>query len=339
MIKKISILIPSFILIFAVLYGSEDNKAPKYEKYIKKASNNSDFVGSKKCSECHSDIYDEWKLSQHARMSRTPEEVAKLDGVPLEELGVSKEQLVIALGSHYVHRFVAEQNGELIVVPKIWDIREKCWIKDESYIGEDVLWQKECAGCHTTGFSSENECFIEPGIGCEACHGAGSKHVKSKNPKDIVSHKSVSEERMEMVCISCHTSGMDNSYTYSFPVGYKPGEDISKFYSGLTPKPGQTKENFVGDESYADRLRQWNFLKPRLLLASGLTCDYCKNFRKIKTTDNSEFMTYNQYCQTCHADKSDHPKEAPGTNCVICHKPNKHLNGKLSIHDHKFRFE
>lgn len=338
MIQKISYIL-FFIFIISILYASDEPQKKTYDKYIKRASDNADYVGSKKCAECHSDIYDEWKLSQHARMGRTPEEVAEIDSVPLNELGVPKEQLVIALGSHYVHRFVAVQDDDLVVIPKIWDIREKKWLKVEDDLGEKVEWKKECAGCHTTGFSVENECFVEPGIGCEACHGSGSKHIKSRDPKDIVSTKSVTAERMEMVCISCHTSGMDNSYTYCFPVGYKPGDDISKFYSGLTPKPGQTKENFVGDESYEDRLRQWNFLKPRLLLASGLTCDYCRNFRNIKTKGNSEFMTYNQYCMTCHLDKSDHPKEAPGTNCVVCHKPNKHLNGKLSIHDHKFRFE
>jgi hypothetical protein len=132
---------------------------------------------------------------------------------------------------------------------------------------------------------------------------------------------------------------MDNSYTYSFPVSYRPGDDITKHFSGLTPKPGQTAENFSGDESYEDRLRQWTFLKPRLLLASGLTCDYCLNFRNVKKKNEGEYLTYNQYCRTCHSDKEDHPEQSPGTDCIVCHKPNRHLNGSLSIHDHKFRFE
>ena len=68
-------------------------------------------------------------------------------------------------------------------------------------------------------------------------------------------------------------------------------------------------------------------------------CDYCQNFREYKTTDGSKYLTYDQYCLTCHTDKTDHPEESPGTNCTVCHQPNVHLNNKLSIHDHKFRFK
>ena len=98
-------------------------------------------------------------------------------------------------------------------------------------------------------------------------------------------------------------------------------------------------ENFTGDETYEDRRRQWEFLQTRLFLASGLTCDYCQNFRNVKTPDAAEFLTHNQYCLTCHTDMHDHPEESPGTNCNVCHQPTRHLNGNLSIHDHRYKFE
>jgi len=79
-------------------------------------------------------------------------------------------------------------------------------------------------------------------------------------------------------------------------------------------------------------------LQSRLFLASGLTCDYCQNFRNVKTADSSPFLTHNQYCLTCHTDKLDHPEESPGTNCNVCHQPTRHLNGNLSIHDHRYKF-
>ena len=56
----------------------------------------------------------------------------------------------------------------------------------------------------------------------------------------------------------CHTSHGQQLYL-QFSVSYRPGDDITKHFSGLTPKPGQTAENFSGDESYEDRLRQWTF--------------------------------------------------------------------------------
>ena len=120
-----------------------------------------------------------------------------------------------------------------------------------------------------------------------------------------------------MICTHCHTSCIDNSGQYNCTVGYRPGDNLMDFFSGLTPKPGQSPENFHGDETYEDRKRQWEFLKSRFFLATGLTCDYCQNFRDIKTENDSQYLTQDQYCLTCHADQKDHPPESPGTNCIV----------------------
>ncbi len=338
--KKINSIIIFFVLFSLTVFAGETIKRLANLNYIGKGPDTKDYVGSGKCSECHSDIYDEWQLSQHARMGRSVEEIKLLQPIPFNELEVDEESVVLVLGSHYVHRFVAEYEGKLVVLPKIWDIREEKWLETYDHGWRNKEYLTECAGCHTTGYSPQEKRFVEAGIGCEACHGPGLLHSESQDAKHIVSAKNTSPERLEMVCMACHTSGMDNSYTYSFPVGYRPGDDLKKYYSGLTPKPGQTPENFSGDESYEDRLRQWEFLKPRLLLASGLTCDYCMNFRDVKSAGDNEFLTYDQYCLTCHGDMEDHPEEAPGTNCAVCHIPNRHLHdGSMSIHDHKFIFE
>ncbi len=303
-----------------------------------KAFDNRNFAGSEACKACHLDIYDEWKLTPHARMTRRFRHVENQAEIPVEELGVPREKIAWVLGSHYVHRFVAEASGTLVVLPKIWDVRGKKWLAVTDYGWRSRFWLKQCAGCHTTGFSAENDSFAEAGVGCEACHGPGINHVRTASPEYIMSIKNLTPERQEMICISCHTSGIDNSGQYHFPVGYRPGDDLTESFSGLTPKPGQTFENFSGDESYEDRKRQWEFLQSRLFLASGLTCDYCQNFRNVKTADSSPFLTHNQYCLTCHTDKLDHPEESPGTNCNVCHQPTRHLNGNLSIHDHRYKF-
>lgn len=299
---------------------------------------NSEYAGSKACEECHSDIYDEWKLTPHARMMRKPSELDKEDVVPFKELNYPEDKITTVLGAHYVHRFVAEASGTYVVLPKIWDIHQKKWLNADDKNWRTRYWLKQCAGCHSTGFDAANETFTESAVGCEACHGPGAKHIAEKSPEFITSIKKMSPEYQEMICMSCHTSGMDNSGDYLFAAGYKPGDNLEDYYTGLTPKPGQSPDNFYGDETMEDRKRQWSFLKSRLFLASGLTCDYCQNFREYKTKDGSKYLTHDQYCLTCHTDKMDHPEESPGTNCTICHKPNVHLNNKLSIHDHKFRF-
>ena len=304
-----------------------------------KAFDNRNYAGSESCKECHLDIYDQWKISPHARMTRRFRNIDNQKEIPVEELGVPREKIAWVLGSHYVHRFVAEASGTLVVLPKIWDLNKKEWLPVNDYGWRSRYWLKQCAGCHTTGFSAENDSFAEAGVGCEACHGPGLNHIRTRSPEYITSLKSMTPERQEMICTSCHTSGIDNSGQYNFPVGYRPGDNLMDFFSGLTPKPGQSPENFHGDETYEDRKRQWEFLKSRFFLATGLTCDYCQNFRDIKTENNSQYLTQDQYCLTCHADQKDHPPESPGTNCIVCHQPTRHLNGHLSVHDHRFKFE
>lgn len=304
-----------------------------------KAYDNRNYAGSESCKACHLDIYEQWKISPHARMTRKFRHIEDNDEIPIEQLGVPREKIAWVLGSHYVHRFVAEASGTLIVLPKIWDTQKKEWLPVNDYGWRSRYWLKQCAGCHTTGFSAENDSFAEAGVGCESCHGPGVNHIRTGSPDYIMSIKKLPAERQEMICTSCHTSGIDNTGQYNFPVGYRPGDDLTKFFSGLTPKPGQTQENFTGDETYADRKAQWDFLQSRLFLASGLTCDYCQNFRSVTTENNAMFLSHDQYCLTCHADKITHPDESPGTNCTVCHQPPRHLTGKLSVHDHRFAFE
>ncbi|MGM0599158.1 MAG: multiheme c-type cytochrome [Candidatus Rifleibacteriota bacterium] len=317
----------------------EDNSFLSRSMHSSAAFSHRNYAGSESCKKCHADIYQQWEITPHAKMTRRLEQIEDHEQIPIEELGFNREKIVWVLGSHYVNRFVAKASGTLVVLPKIWDINEKEWLPVKDYGWKHRYWLKQCAGCHTTGFSTENDEFIEPGVGCESCHGPGINHIRTGSKEYIVAPKRLSEKRREMICESCHTSGLDNSGEYHFPAGYKPGEDLTKYFSGLTPKPGQSPKNFHGDETYEDRRRQWDFLKSRFLLAKGLTCDYCQNFRNVETKSNSDYLTPDEYCLTCHTDKTDHPEQSPGNNCTVCHQPSLNASGTMTIHDHKFYFK
>ncbi|MCD6532592.1 MAG: cytochrome C [Deltaproteobacteria bacterium] len=63
---------------------------------------------------------------------------------------------------------------------------------------------KSCFECHTTGygkpggFSSIEETPELSNLGCESCHGPGSRHRESEDPEDII--KKISIEH----CTGCH---------------------------------------------------------------------------------------------------------------------------------------
>ncbi len=65
---------------------------------------------------------------------------------------------------------------------------------------------KKCYECHTTGynqpggFRSESETPALKNAGCEVCHGPGSLHQESQDPKDIRAKLSAKQ------CESCHNA-------------------------------------------------------------------------------------------------------------------------------------
>jgi hypothetical protein len=73
---------------------------------------------------------------------------------------------------------------------------------------------KKCYECHTTGygkpggFRSEAETPGFKNLGCEACHGPGSSHASSSNPKDIKKHLDTKD------CDACHDKSRVAAFNY-----------------------------------------------------------------------------------------------------------------------------
>ena len=77
--------------------------------------------------------------------------------------------------------------------------------------GEEI---KKCYECHTTGygqpggFKSEAETPNLKNLGCESCHGPGSSHASSSNPKDIKKHLGTKD------CNACHDKNRVAAFNY-----------------------------------------------------------------------------------------------------------------------------
>jgi len=75
---------------------------------------------------------------------------------------------------------------------------------------------KECYSCHATGYGKPGG-FISPektphlaDAGCEVCHGPGSNHVMTQDPKSITRKMSIND------CTVCHNSDRVKAF------GFKP---------------------------------------------------------------------------------------------------------------------
>jgi len=77
--------------------------------------------------------------------------------------------------------------------------------------GEEI---KKCYECHTTGygkpggFKSEAETPGLKNLGCESCHGPGSSHASSGNPKEIKRKLDIND------CDACHDKNRIAAFNY-----------------------------------------------------------------------------------------------------------------------------
>ncbi len=300
------------------------------------------YAGSRVCGGCHPGRYRQWKRSPHARMLRSP----RKDEGPVLALFTGdspfpSSEIAYVLGSRNVQRFISRKGEAFVVRTPIWMIRARKW--NLSYWRE-MDWLKLCAGCHTTGFNPFQGQFAEVGISCEACHGPGLRHSRSRKAEDIVNPARIPQMRRDMICESCHTTGHDVTGEYRFPVGYLPGADLTRHYFGLTPKPGQDDASFKGDGSYSDRHSQYLFWRSRMLIREGETCDLCKNFRvagRETPGTGPRTMTQREYCLSCHDGTVVplprlHSGQGARGNCLACHPPDWTASGEISIHDHRY---
>ena len=71
----------------------------------------------------------------------------------------------------------------------------------------------ECISCHVTGYGKAGGSILgktegREDVQCEACHGPGSIHVESEDPKDIVAVPN------EAVCVSCHNAHHSRKFDF-----------------------------------------------------------------------------------------------------------------------------
>jgi hypothetical protein len=135
-----------------------------------------DYIGTAKCKMCHAKVHTAWAATGHAKAL---ENMAKADPKTNEEM--AKKAGVTIKGT-------ADKTDE-------------------------------CLSCHVTGMgmtggfvaSDATKAAAMAGVGCEACHGPGSKHLAA--PKD--QKKTTMDAIGEKMCMDCHTKTFSPSFSYA----------------------------------------------------------------------------------------------------------------------------
>jgi tetratricopeptide (TPR) repeat protein len=292
-------------------------------------------------------------------------------------------ELKYAFGVSPLQQYLIElPGGRLQALSIAWDTRPKNeggqrWFHlypreaidhtDElHWTGRQQNWNFMCADCHSTnvrkGYDAAADRFqttwSEINVGCEACHGPGSRHVTwarsssasrpgengltihfverrgvgwTLEPGTLLPTRSAPRTTsIEIdVCAQCH------SRRAQIAEGYAAGAPLEDYYAPDPIVPGL----YYADGQQRDEVYTYgSFLQSRMAHA-GVTCADCHEPHSQRPRAPGNLV-----CAPCHAPAKYettahhfHPARSAGAQCVSCHMPPTTYMVVDDRRDHSFR--
>jgi tetratricopeptide (TPR) repeat protein len=282
-------------------------------------------------------------------------------------------------------------DGRLQALSIAWDSRPKDkggqrWFHlypNEAIRHDDVLhwtklnqnWNFMCSECHSTGvrknYDAANDrygtSFAEISVGCEGCHGQGSRHVgwardkaswwplgKIDDPTMGLAER-FSERRdatwvpntetgnvrrsspPRVLRAEVETCGLCHARRSEFSEAWTPGQWLSDTHMvsplgrGLYSADGQMLDT---EEAY-----NYGSFKQSKMFAAGVTCSDCHDPHSAKLRLSNDNTCLQCHSQEKYAAATHHRHEAvnPPLACASCHMPTRSYMVVDKRHDHSFR--
>lgn len=283
------------------------------------------------------------------------------------------------LGGKWDQHYEVEVNGRYTPTQLRWSVGTKEWIinayrpfdwvihdgtpdgrpRRPDELPRERFAEAKCAGCHTTGYEFKQNPKDKHweahgdgrlGVGCEQCHGPGSKHVheaKAAAEKGValasgtstIVHplKDLTSYQQNQVCAACHGRNTNKTQPeLAFQQGFRPGDTninskITYWSYSMSSNPVQNAYFWSNDWAKRNRQQWQDYTKSTHFNKAGLTCITCHTFHgewgEAQLRGKAEEM-----CVSCHSEggrASRHNKEMyegspmqkAGVECVDCHMP------------------
>lgn len=159
-----------------------------------------DYAGSKACSVCHQDIYNNWKQRVMSSFVRHRKDIEGPIPVDWKNSPIQEDEVFIVVGKRRKMAFV---DKNWLVLPYEFKLRKGKWEKRGSWEKHSYDYRERCASCHAVALDSDTLHFKELNVGCEACHGPGRKHSEIPTSKIFVPGKN---SNLRDTCRKCHNS-------------------------------------------------------------------------------------------------------------------------------------
>jgi len=278
---------------------------------VNSQTDTAEYKGSALCKVCHQEtnksIIESHLKSAHAKSLQKADAegaiVADFSSNPV----FKKEQVAYVLGKG--NREQAFLDAKLQVLPAVWDVKSKSWKPTQAQDGAT-----QCVGCHVTGYDTIEKKWVEAGVNCEACHGPGSVHLANPSAKDsIVRLKDLERDKQAMVCGQCHSKGTDPSGKFAHPIGFRPSDDLTKFFRDAKPT------SHGRNQQYSEHITSKHYETIKM------HCTTCHDpHGPVGANPYNLKQAINDQCLGCHAgtvkDMATHaPNAAPDATCASCH--------------------
>ena len=328
---------------------------------------NGGYVGSAACRDCHREIYDRWKKTPMANIlvdaKEHPEAIVGDFSKPNPLVTFTRRDITFTYGSVWKQRYFTKRGDDYFVYPVQWDIQNKVWRPYHpgpsgdwwvKYYPDDQMQRPTgplCDGCHSTNYNIQTKQVTEWNVGCEDCHGPGRAHAEDPRNSVIVNPARLDFVRANDVCIQCHSQGRPiqtplNGVYYDWPVGFKPGERLSKYWVLEDHKLGEeTFTHWPEGSAHKNRMQGNDFVQS-VMYTRGVTCFSCHDVHG--TQNKGELLKpASAVCMSCHGPQSPlgprgklHSQHsAEKAQCIDCHMP-KIVNeiADIKVRSHTFRF-
>ncbi|MGB5984581.1 MAG: tetratricopeptide repeat protein [Desulfobacterales bacterium] len=267
--------------------------------------------------------------------------------------------------------------GRLQCLPIAWDARQKRWYHlypEQPIDPDDWLywtnaaqnWNGMCAECHSTNLKKNYDpqsdtyatTWSEIDVGCEACHGPGSKHVEwaqlpamarpqIENDALAVQTAGLASRELVELCAPCHSRRSSlGDYTHA----------EHDFLDSMLPAL-LTENLYYPDGQILEEVYVYGSFTQSKMYHREVRCSDCHDVHSAKIVKSG-----NELCLQCHRgavydDRSHHfhkqkgePGEpirsksgevlydvGSGAECIQCHMPGRYYMGIDYRPDHSFR--
>lgn len=357
------------IILFASLlvFGSQSaiGKTIDMKKLLSKPKS---YVGSEVCRTCHLEHYDAWKMTLHSRMLQDAKKnqdaliteinpdviradlkkIEKKLKVPVDKIYIPKtDEILYTIGSQWKQRYLIKKDNTFFISPIQFNTETGRWVNYHEHDWDKRPWLKKCGGCHATGVDLEKNNFIEPGVGCESCHGPGSHHAALpktalfEKRATIINPAKLTGGVAVQICGSCHNRGKSTKVKGAgWAVGYKPGKALETYYKSTSYEGGDVKHVYANEFSKGHH-QQYIDWKQSAHFREGVTCVSCHYVHQLgnPVSRGQTKETGSKTCTTCHEliNKTGAHSVHSFGNCVGCHMPRIAKSAESGdIHSHVF---